>query len=144
MRRKVKGRQGGRHSAWRAPSSPFHHLVEDPFFDLLPTIYQKWIQKWFCEIPWNPRLSACIHAKKIFQAQTKTMSSENQKPKEPTWRYNGLTWPELLDIGTPEVAQWLSICLGSWAWVPYWAPHREPASPSACVSASLCVSLVNK
>ena len=26
----------------------------------------------------------------------------------------------------------------------HWAPHREPASPSACVSASLCMSLMNK
>ena len=28
--------------------------------------------------------------------------------------------------------------------VPHQAPHREPPSPSACVSASLCVSLMNK
>ena len=28
---------------------------------------------------------------------------------------------------------------GSWDRVPHWAPHREPVSPSACVSASLCV-----
>ena len=28
--------------------------------------------------------------------------------------------------------------------VPHQAPRREPASPSACVSASLCVSLMNK
>ena len=33
---------------------------------------------------------------------------------------------------------------GSWNRVPYRAPRREPASPSACVSASLCVSLMNK
>ena len=30
--------------------------------------------------------------------------------------------------------------LGSWDGVPHWAPHREPASPSAYVS----VSLMNK
>ena len=29
---------------------------------------------------------------------------------------------------------------GSWNQVPNWVPCREPASPSACVSASLCVS----
>ena len=29
---------------------------------------------------------------------------------------------------------------GSWDPVPHWAPHREPASPSAYVSASLSVS----
>ena len=36
------------------------------------------------------------------------------------------------------------LILGSWDRVPHRAPHMEPASPSACVSASLCVSLVNK
>ena len=30
--------------------------------------------------------------------------------------------------------------LGSWDQVSYWAPHREPGSPSAYVSASLSVS----
>ena len=33
---------------------------------------------------------------------------------------------------------------GSWDRVPPWAPHRETASPSAYVSASLFVSLMNK
>ena len=33
---------------------------------------------------------------------------------------------------------------GSWNRVLHWAPYREPASPSAYVSASLCVSLMNK
>ena len=33
---------------------------------------------------------------------------------------------------------------GSWDRVPHQAPHREPASPSAYVSGSLCVSLMNK
>ena len=33
------------------------------------------------------------------------------------------------------------VILGSQGQVPHWAPHREPASHSACVSASLCVSL---
>ena len=33
---------------------------------------------------------------------------------------------------------------GSWDLVPHWALCREPASPSAYVSASLCVSLMNK
>ena len=34
------------------------------------------------------------------------------------------------------------VILGSWDRVPHWAPPREPASPSACVSAalSLCIS----
>ena len=46
------------------------------------------------------------------------------------------------------VAQQLSICLWLSAWYqnlrikshPHWAPWMEPASPSACVSASFCVS----
>ena len=29
---------------------------------------------------------------------------------------------------------------GSWDQVPHWGPRREPASPSACVSISLCLS----
>ena len=29
---------------------------------------------------------------------------------------------------------------GSWDEVLHWAPHREPASPSAYVSASLCIT----
>ena len=33
---------------------------------------------------------------------------------------------------------------GVWDRVPHWASCEEPASPSACVSASLSVSLVNK
>ena len=50
----------------------------------------------------------------------------------------------------PWVAQWFSACLGqgvileSRDQVPYQAPCMEPASPSACVSASHCVSLMNK
>ena len=33
---------------------------------------------------------------------------------------------------------------GSWDRVPHWAPHGEPASPSAYVFASLCVSVIDK
>ena len=44
------------------------------------------------------------------------------------------------------MAKWVSIsAFGSGHdRVPHQAPHREPASPSACVSASLYVSLMNK
>ena len=56
------------------------------------------------------------------------------------------------------VARWLSICLqlrvmipfssgcdpGSWDRIPHQDPLREPASPSAYVSASLSLSLMNK
>ena len=34
--------------------------------------------------------------------------------------------------------------LGSWDRILHWAPQREPAFPSAYVSASLCVSQINK
>ena len=34
--------------------------------------------------------------------------------------------------------------LGSWDQVPLWASWGGPASPSAYVSASFCVSLMNK
>ena len=33
---------------------------------------------------------------------------------------------------------------GYWDQVSHWAPYREPTSPSAYVSASLCVSLMKK
>ena len=33
---------------------------------------------------------------------------------------------------------------GSWDQVPHWTPCREPASPSAWVSASFSASLMNK
>ena len=36
------------------------------------------------------------------------------------------------------------VILGSWDQVLHRSPHREPASPSAYVSASLSVSLMNK
>ena len=36
------------------------------------------------------------------------------------------------------------VILGSWDGVPHQAHHREPASPSAYVSASLSVSLMDK
>ena len=54
--------------------------------------------------------------------------------------------------GGAWVAQRVSVCLplaqglilGSWDLVLRWAPRMEPAPPSACASASLCVSLMNK
>ena len=44
------------------------------------------------------------------------------------------------------VAQWLAqgVILRSQDQVPHQVPRREPASPSACVSPSLSVSLMNK
>ena len=37
-----------------------------------------------------------------------------------------------------------AVILGSWDRVPHQASCMKPASPSACVSAALCVSLMNK
>ena len=37
-----------------------------------------------------------------------------------------------------------AMVLESWDRVPHWVPHREPASLSAFVSASLSMSLMNK
>ena len=70
----------------------------------------------------------------------------------------GLRFPKKLeDLGTKEgkrgalgssVIERLplaeGVILGSWDRVPHQAPFREPASPSAYVSTSLSVSLVNK
>ena len=36
------------------------------------------------------------------------------------------------------------VILGFWNQARGWTPHRESASPSTYVSASLCVSLMNK
>ena len=36
------------------------------------------------------------------------------------------------------------VILGSWDQVPHWAPLKESSAPSAYVSASLSVSLMNK
>ena len=52
-------------------------------------------------------------------------------------------------LGAPGWLSGLSICLwlmilGSWDQVPHQAPCGEPASPSAYVSASFYVSLMNK
>ena len=43
-----------------------------------------------------------------------------------------------------SVYLWLGVILGSWGRVPHQAPCMEPASLYAYVSASLCVSLMNK
>ena len=42
------------------------------------------------------------------------------------------------------VVEHLSVILGSWDRVLHPAPCREPTSPSACVSASLVVTLMNE
>ena len=52
------------------------------------------------------------------------------------------------DKGVPGWLEYLpwarGVILGSWDRVPQGDPCREPACPSACVSASLCVSVMNK
>ena len=97
----------------------------------------------------------------IFETQKKVQKQSNAYPKG----VNAILWEnksffqqmllELLD--SPYCTNELWECLGgpaieglpsaqdvvseSWNRVPYWDPLEEPASPSACVSASLsCVS----
>ena len=50
-----------------------------------------------------------------------------------TWGHLGGSVVECLPLAQVVI-------LGSWDQVLHWAPLREPASLSACVSASLCVS----
>ena len=47
-------------------------------------------------------------------------------------------------MATPLECTGSRLIWGSWDQVPYQAPLQEPASPSACVSASLSVPLMNK
>ena len=74
--------------------------------------------------------------------------------QEPTWlsqpshvampgkREGGWGKPRWLSSLAPAFSP--SMILGSRDQVPCRAPCMEPASPSACVSASLCVSLMNE
>ena len=47
----------------------------------------------------------------------------------------------LSDLAPPSAQ---GVILETWDPVPRQAPCMEPASPSACVAPSLCVSLMNK
>ena len=55
-------------------------------------------------------------------------------------------WNKALKTPSMGVTRWLSSCVSAWPWdqVLGQTPHRETASPSAYVSASLSVSLMNK
>ena len=55
---------------------------------------------------------------------------------------NTLGTPGWLMVERLPLAQ--VVTLGSWDRVPRWAPCMEPVSPSACVSASFSVFLMNK
>ena len=82
------------------------------------------------------------------------------RPEEPVCRpgWEGLAGPSLHMADTwgglpfsADISGYLVLptCLsllipGSWDRVPHGAPREEPASPSAYVSASLCVSLMNE
>ena len=62
-----------------------------------------------------------------------------------TWAV--IQWKEGGHLGGSVVGHLPSaqvMILGSWDQVSRQAPSGKPASPSACVSASLCVSLMNK
>ena len=49
-------------------------------------------------------------------------------------------WGHLGGSAVEHLPSAQGVILGSWNRVPHWAPRMEPAIPSACVSASLCVS----
>ena len=51
---------------------------------------------------------------------------------------NEIGQPVWLSGLAPPSAQ--GVILGTWGWVPRRAPYMGPASPSACVSASLSLS----
>ena len=71
-------------------------------------------------------------------------------PFQSQFRRHLTTSIKKLHIGGTWVAQWLGICLAqvvipeSWDQDLHQAPCRESASPSACVSASDSVFLMNK
>ena len=68
--------------------------------------------------------------------------------KLPLCLYPVYIWMIII-LGTPEwlssrASSFISGCdLRSCDPVPYWAPSMEHTSPSACISASLCVSLMD-
>ena len=79
------------------------------------------------------------------EAKTQALGRMSRSSKDPVRRAFKLLSQDAW------VAQWFGrlplaqgVTLGSWDRVLHRAPCLEPASPSACVSASLCVSLMNK
>ena len=82
----------------------------------------------------------------ILHRTRQATQSTNHKGKR-LWRLMYLTTLKLQIQGHPggSVVERLPLAqvliLGSWDGVPHGAPCREPASPSAYVSAFLCVSL---
>ena len=64
-----------------------------------------------------------------------------------SWQNNFLKWSvwgHLAGSGLERLLLAQGMILGPWDWVPNQAPYREPASPFARVSPSLCVSFMNK
>ena len=71
--------------------------------------------------------------------------SQNLVPHE--WIHDSLdfslknpVWGHLGGSGVNHLPLAQGVILESWDWVPHWAPCVEPASSSACVSASLSLS----
>ena len=96
----------------------------------------------------------------LFLSQSKNKMGSGSQQKKTLWegrcciklgRWESLEVILKLNQRGTGVAQWLSslpsaqgVIPGSWDRVPHQAAHRGPASPSACVSAFLCVSWINK
>ena len=98
--------------------------------DIFPGLFAFWPCLWyFCCVE---VLSFCLFK---YICSPNFYALEHQK---------GVSWgqPRWLSSLAPPSAQ--GVILETQDQVPRWAPCMEPASPSACVSASLSVSLMNK
>ena len=84
------------------------------------------------------------YIKNQMQCQIQSLRGKSSVPKK-QWLLNNV---KLLGHLGGSVVDHLPLAQvmipGSWDWVPHQAPCREPASPSACVSAPFSVSLMNK
>ena len=78
----------------------------------------------------------CIRARHLEEGMIRHIGMGNLIKKLPLGCLGGSA------VGHLPSAQ--GVTPGSWDRVPRQAPCLEPASPSACVSASLCVCLMNK
>ena len=86
-----------------------------------------------CFLPSNPKLETEVHQNTKCNDQQWTLSIKNEWTRDA----GGGSAVECLPVAQGMIPEYQDR-------VPYWASCMEPASPSACVSASLCVSLMNK
>ena len=62
----------------------------------------------------------------------------------PNFVYLNAIWGHVGDSGVEHLPSAQGMILGSWDRIPHQAPLRDRASPSAYVSAPLCVNLMIK